>query len=63
MTVTSMIPPACSYGGHEKPAPAGAVLPINCPVVGSILALAAVLQAWSQHVGTPLPDLARMTIR
>jgi hypothetical protein len=30
---------------------------------GSSLALTAALQAWSQHVGTPLPDLARMTIR
>ena len=30
---------------------------------GSSLALAAALRAWSQHVGTPLPDLARMTIR
>jgi hypothetical protein len=30
---------------------------------GSALALAAALQAWSGRVGTPLPDLARMTIR
>ena len=30
---------------------------------GSALALAAALQAWSRHAGTPLPDLARMTIR
>ena len=30
---------------------------------GSTLALAAALQAWSQHAGTPLPELARMTIR
>jgi hypothetical protein len=30
---------------------------------GSALALAAALQAWSQYVGTPLSDLARMTIR
>ena len=30
---------------------------------GSALALAAALQAWSRHAGTPLPDLARMAIR
>jgi hypothetical protein len=30
---------------------------------GSALALAAALQTWSRHAGTPLPDLARMTIR
>jgi hypothetical protein len=30
---------------------------------GSALALAAALQAWSQHASTPLPDLARTTIR
>jgi hypothetical protein len=30
---------------------------------GSALALAAALQAWSQHASTSLPDLARMTIR
>jgi len=29
----------------------------------SALALVAALQAWSQHASTPLPDLARMTIR
>jgi len=30
---------------------------------GSALALAAALQAWSRHAGTPVPDLARSTIR
>ncbi len=30
---------------------------------GSALALAAALQAWSQHASTSLPDLARMNIR
>ena len=30
---------------------------------GSALALAAALQAWSRHAGTPLTDLARTTIR
>lgn len=30
---------------------------------GSALALAAALQAWSQHASVPLPDLARTTIR
>jgi hypothetical protein len=30
---------------------------------GSALAIAAALQAWSQHPGAPLPDLVRMTIR
>ena len=30
---------------------------------GSALALAAALQAWSRHAGTPLTDLARTVIR
>ena len=30
---------------------------------GSALALAAALQAWSRHAGTPLIDLARTVIR
>jgi len=30
---------------------------------GSALALAATLQAWSRHAGTPIVDLARTVIR
>ncbi len=30
---------------------------------GSALALAAALQAWSRHAGTPIPDLARSVVR
>jgi hypothetical protein len=30
---------------------------------GSALALAAALQAWSRHAGTPIPDLARDIVR